>query len=213
MIIVSEKIFRSGILMLMASLCTLSSAKEIDFNTTIPVEVRESSVFKKPDYAINAIDHYEKIALSPGAEALRKHLQDHYKVSHSETVQIVSSVFKYSDAHNMAPELVFSIIDNESGFKPRAQSSRGARGLMQVLPVYHQDKIRVDGGSNDLLWKTDFNIKIGTRIFQEYLNKSRGNVREALARYNGSYGTNSGYPEKILRIKDKYRTYTKDIRI
>lgn len=161
---------------------------------------------------LDGSDRYYELATSDGADKLRGHLEGTYKVSKNEAVTIVSSVFRYSDEHNVAPELVLSVIDNESSFRTRAKSSVGARGLMQVLPVWHQDKIRLDGGSNELLWNPEFNIKIGTQILREYLNRSRGNVHEALARYNGSLGANNGYPEKVLRSKERYRKYVREIK-
>lgn len=162
--------------------------------------------------SIESQDRYYELASSEGAERLRGYLQGTYKVSKAETVTIVSAVFRYSDEHNVAPELVFSVIDSESSFRNNAKSGAGALGLMQVLPVWHQDKIRLDGGSNALLWNPDFNIKIGTHILRDYITRSRGNVHEALARYNGSFGADNGYPEKVLRGKERYKQYIKDIK-
>ncbi len=161
---------------------------------------------------LESLDRYHELAISDSAETLREHLENTYKISKEDTVVIVSSVFRYSDEHNVAPELVFGIIHNESSFRTNAKSSVGARGLMQVFPIWHQDKIRLDGGSNELLWNPEFNIKIGTQILREYLNRSRGNLREALARYNGSLGANNGYPEKVLRTKEQYRQYLRNIK-
>lgn len=162
--------------------------------------------------AIESKDRYYELATSDGADKLRSYLQGTYKVSRDDAVTIMSAVFRYSDEHNVAPELVFSVIDNESSFRNNAKSSVGALGLMQVLPVWHQDKIRLNGGSNALLWNPEFNIKIGTHILRDYINRSRGNVHEALARYNGSFGANNGYPEKVLRSKERYKQYIRDIK-
>lgn len=156
-------------------------------------------------------DNYDAIASSDIAMPLRNHLESIYKVPGDEVVAIVSSVLRYSHEHRVAPELVFSVIDSESSFRVDARSPVGARGLMQVLPVWHQDKIKVDGGSNEMLWRPEFNIKIGTQILREYLNRSKGNVKEALARYNGSLGANNGYPEKVLRGKERYKKYVSAI--
>lgn len=162
--------------------------------------------------AIERQDRYYELATSESAEKLRSYLQNTYKVSAAEAVTIVSAVFRHSDEHNVAPELVFSVIDSESSFRNNAKSPADAIGLMQVVAVWHQDKIRVGGGSDKLLWNSEFNIKIGTHILREYINRSRGNVHEALARYNGSFGANNGYPEKVLRGKEFYRKYIKDIK-
>lgn len=156
-------------------------------------------------------DRYTERASSGRAEKLRKHLQNTYNVPAVDAVDILVSVFRYSDENNITPELVLSVIDSESSFRTDAKSSVGARGLMQVLPVWHQEKILLNGGSNELLWNPQFNIKIGTQILREYIVRSRGDMHEALARYNGSLGVNNGYPEKILRGKERYKTFMAEV--
>lgn len=157
-------------------------------------------------------DLYYERAISNGAEKLRNYLKGTYNVPDNDVVAILTSVFKYSDEHKVTPELVFSVIDSESSFRTNAKSNMGARGLMQILPIWHQAKIRLDGGSNELLWNPQFNINIGTQILRDYIIRSRGNLHEALARYNGSFGDDNGYPEKILQGTERYRKLMFDIK-
>ena len=157
-------------------------------------------------------DHYQALALSAKALPLTTYIQSTYSVSAKDAVIIIAAVLRYSDEHKIAPELLLGVIDKESSFRIDARSSTGARGLMQVLPSWHQNKITVDGGSNELLWSPEFNIKIGAQILKEYLNRSKGNINEALARYNGSLGMHNGYPEGVLRAQERYRRYTTDLR-
>lgn len=160
----------------------------------------------------NNPDPYYALATSNSTEELRGYLEETYNISEKEVIAIVSAVFRHSDKHSVAPELILSIIANESSFKNRAKSSAGALGLMQVLPVWHQDKIRLNGGSDALLWNPEFNIGIGTHILRDYINLSNGDLSKALARYNGSLGKHNGYSEKVLRKKTHYKQYTKEIK-
>jgi soluble lytic murein transglycosylase-like protein len=74
---------------------------------------------------------------------------------------------------------------------------------MQIMPRYHRKKIRAVGGTR-ALFVPEKNIHVGTQILTEYLALSRGNLRRALLRYNGSLGTRSRYADKVMR---KYRRF------
>src|SRR5256886_6325764 len=47
---------------------------------------------------------------------------------------VCSSDLAAAARHALAPELVEAVIRVESNFEPRAVSSKGARGLMQLMP-------------------------------------------------------------------------------
>ncbi len=101
------------------------------------------------------------------------------------------------------PQLVFAVIDTESGFRYDAVSPVGAIGLMQVMPFWTQ--VLADGES-DMLYKPDLNVRIGCLILAHYLEIERGNVERALQRYNGSLGR-SVYSDKVLGKLDRYWVY------
>jgi soluble lytic murein transglycosylase-like protein len=120
------------------------------------------------------------------------------KVSHSTAMRIVSAVHKHSFIHQVDPDIIFKIIQNESTYMPYAKArTSNATGLMQVIPRWHRDKIK---GRN--LRNIDVNVEVGVSIYKEYLDRSNGNVRKALWRYNASK-TKKQYAEKVLRTKDK----------
>src|SRR3954468_17907085 len=92
------------------------------------------------------------------------------------------------------PHLVLAVIDVESRFRKYAVSKAGARGFMQVMPFW----IEQIGGKGDNLFGERTNLRYGCVILRHYLDRERGNMSNALARYNGSLGQ-AQYPQKVLR--------------
>jgi soluble lytic murein transglycosylase-like protein len=92
------------------------------------------------------------------------------------------------------PHLVLAVIDVESHFRKYAVSRAGARGLMQVMPFWAEQL----GGKADNLFHERTNLRYGCVILRHYLDRERGNMSNALARYNGSLGQPQ-YPQKVLR--------------
>ena len=72
----------------------------------------------------------------------------------------------------------------ESKYNPVAESSLGARGLMQVIPRFHQEKLAEHGGDAALL-DPEINIQIGAQILREYLRRF-GETEAALRMYAGA---------------------------
>lgn len=94
----------------------------------------------------------------------------------------------------LQPELVLAIINVESNFDRFAISSAGAQGLMQIMPFW-LDEI---GTPNDNLMDIATNLRMGCTILSIYLEREKGNMRRALARYNGSLGQH-WYPDRVFR--------------
>ena len=97
---------------------------------------------------------------------------------------------------------VLSIIYVESNFRPAATSSVGARGLMQVMPLWAG--YWRDCGRN--LYDVEDNLCYGTRILAWYLRRNGGDERRALLGYNGCVrGTVTPrchtYPDKVARVR------------
>jgi hypothetical protein len=93
--------------------------------------------------------------------------------------------------NSVDPLLLYSIMHQESTFKPRAMSYKGARGLMQLMPG---TAARFGVTS---IWDPKQNIEGGTRYMRWLLDKFDGNVNLALAGYNAGEGAVMKYGNRI----------------
>jgi Transglycosylase SLT domain len=84
--------------------------------------------------------------------------------------------------NSVDPLLLYSIMHQESSFKPRAMSYKGARGLMQLMPP----TAARFGVSN--IWDPKQNIEGGARYMRFLLDLFSGDVKLALAGYNAGEG-------------------------
>lgn len=98
------------------------------------------------------------------------------------------------------PHLVLAVIDVESHFRKYAVSKAGARGLMQVMPFW----VKEIGEPGHNLFHERVNLRYGCTILRHYLDRERGNLVNALGRYNGSLGRPE-YPNAVLKaLRDKW---------
>ena len=95
---------------------------------------------------------------------------------------------------DLEPELVLAVVDVESNFDRFAISRVGARGLMQIMPLWREEIGRPD----DNLFQMRTNLRYGCTILRYYLNAEKGNLARALARYNGSAGRLE-YPNRVFK--------------
>ena len=93
--------------------------------------------------------------------------------------------------NSVDPLLLYSIMHQESSFKPRALSHKGARGLMQLMPPTASRF----GVTN--IWDPKQNIEGGARYMRFLLNMFAGDVRLALAGYNAGEGAVMKYGYKV----------------
>ena len=80
--------------------------------------------------------------------------------------------------HQVDPALIKAIIMAESRYNPKAVSKRGAKGLMQLMPVTAKSL-----GVEDSFDPED-NINGGVMYFKKMLDRFEGDVELALAAYN-----------------------------
>ena len=104
----------------------------------------------------------------------------------------------YSDQiHNNAyrqdldPAIVFGLIRQESIFNKDAESSVGARGLMQVMPKTGMQiarDLKEKWQSDSSLFNPDVNVRYGAFYYKQLLKQFHGHFALAIAAYNAGAG-------------------------
>lgn len=113
---------------------------------------------------------------------------------------LLRAIHYESSRANLDPNLVLAVIDVESRFRQYSVSSVGATGVMQIMPFWKKLIGRVD----DSLFDIQTNLRYGCNILSFYLELEKGNLNNALARYNGSFGSDH-YPGLVLTALQKYK--------
>lgn len=143
--------------------------------------------------------------LSPEQRAIAKWIDENKRVDLSEyrIAQIVKAAYAQAQKLRIEPMLLIALMKHESGFNPNAVSAHGAKGLTQVMPKYHRDKL---AGRSPLNIQTS--VEVGAAVYREYLDQANGNTWRALQTYNGGYyNRRNEYPKAVLANKKKIERY------
>ncbi len=108
--------------------------------------------------------------------------------------------------------LVKAVVHVESGFNPHAVSSKGASGLMQLMPQ------TADRYGVHRIFDPHQNISGGVRYLRDLLSEFSGNTQLALAGYNAGenavirhngippYPETQGYVARVMSLYQSYQT-------
>ena len=115
---------------------------------------------------------------APAAQADASDVRDTSILQSTPYGEIISAL---SEAHGVDPLLVRALIQVESNYQARARSSKGAMGLMQIMPATAREyRVR-----NPYDPRT--NIEVGVKRLKDLLDRW-GAVDLALAAYNAGEG-------------------------
>lgn len=96
-------------------------------------------------------------------------------------------LYELAGKEKVDPLLLAAIIKSESGFNPFADSPKGARGLMQLMPSTAEQiarELKLNYQDSDDLYTQDVNLRIGARYFSNLLKSFDGSLVLAVAAYN-----------------------------
>ncbi|NLU48970.1 MAG: lytic transglycosylase domain-containing protein [Syntrophomonadaceae bacterium] len=110
---------------------------------------------------------------------------------------------KASETYGVDERIIRAVIKHESSFNPRAVSSCGAMGLMQLMPATARSLGVTDP------FDAEENIMAGVRYLRQKLDEFDGNLPMALAAYNAGSGAVRKYGD-IPPYKET-RAYVKKI--
>ena len=102
-----------------------------------------------------------------------------------------SFIVESSRRNRLDPVLIYAQMHQESSFKKRAVSNKGARGLMQLIPP-----TAARFGVRDIFDPRQ-NIEGGARYMRFLLDMFRGDVSLALAAYNAGEGAVLKYGRRV----------------
>lgn len=134
------------------------------------------------------ISKYEKRSISNNSEKdaiLIRHMETYIRNRYTKTPKVIAkeipiTIIRYSKQYDVSPELLLGIIEVESMFNPLTESSKGAKGLMQVMPEW-APKLGLES-ANDL-HDIDTGIESGIKVFLIHLEEAKGNISGGLYRY------------------------------
>ena len=120
-------------------------------------------------------------------------------------------IIKASRRYNVDPALIKAVIKVESHYNPYAISYKGAKGLMQLMPV----TLKAMGAKDP--FNPEHNIDAGVRYLKKLLILFDNDVKLALAAYNAGitkvrlYGgvppfkSTREYIRKVMRYYERYK--------
>lgn len=134
--------------------------------------------------------------------AIAEFLAKKYKVSQEVIFDLVGIAHSAGHQLGLDPLLIIAVMAVESRFNPIAESVAGAKGLMQVIPKYHPDKLGELGGEK-AVFDPQTNILIGSQILKDYLRRT-GNLSMALQMYAGALDDGQDlYSSKVMNEKQR----------
>ena len=141
-----------------------------------------------------------EVVLNSEQRVMAEFIAKRYRVAEDAAGEFVALAYRAGAQFSLDPLLILAVMAIESSYNPVAQSVMGARGLMQVIPKYHPEKLEPHGGEQALLEPT-VNILVGAQILREY-QRRLGDTEAALQMYAGALDEpTSQYTNKVLAEK------------
>lgn len=132
-------------------------------------------------------------------------------LSDADAHEIIMYVNQAAEEYGIDRHLLLAIIRIESRFNKNAASPDGAKGLTQVIPRYHKDKIviaqrRFNGRLS--LFHPGVSIFVGASVLRGYIDSSNS-MSQALLKYNGSvYDPTAKYAKAVMSEYAKAKAQT-----
>ena len=114
-----------------------------------------------------------------------------------------NSVLDYSRTYNLPPEIVCAVINTESSFEPKARSSAGAMGIMQITEdtfEWLQSKLGEEHPA-ELLYDYNINMKYGC-FFLRLLYNEFQDWDTVFAAYNAGRSRVNGWLDDARYSED-----------
>lgn len=179
-----------------------STHESVPFLSALPEEVAAVQEVEAEAVKVIEVAAPVKETLTPRMRAVLDHVTQRYRVSPEALGPIFEAAQLIGRERSLDPLIIVAIIGIESGFNPFAQSSKGAQGLMQVIPRFHQNKVP-DGAGKLPLFDPVTNVQIGAHVLQEAI-LLRGGLMAGLQQFGGAVDDEEqAYAAKVLAEKQR----------
>lgn len=135
-----------------------------------------------------------------------------FSASPRKLEKVENVIAQSASTYKVDPDLIKAVISIESAGNPNAESNKGAKGLMQLMP-----KTAKEMGVKDIN-DPQQNVQGGTKYLSQLLGQYDGNMELALAAYNagpGAVSKHGGIPpyketrEYVKKVMAKYNNLKK----
>jgi len=135
-------------------------------------------------------------------------------ISSMDISAIQNLLVEEANRQEIEPALALAMAEVESNFNPRALSTVGAKGVMQIMPATAKT---VFGIAPEQLYDAKVNIHLGISFIKQLLTRYEQRLDIALSHYNGGSAVQGKfgqltvipatqkYVDKVLAVRDKYR--------
>jgi soluble lytic murein transglycosylase-like protein len=145
-------------------------------------------------------------------QVLAEFLAKRYRVSSEALEQFIQLAYSAGQMTKLDPLLILAVMAVESSFNPIAESVMGAKGLMQVIPQYHQDKLRSPQGGELNVLDPETNILVGAKVLREYASRTGNNLAAALGLYAGAGpAPDNPYASKVLTERQRLEKFLRRV--
>jgi hypothetical protein len=174
----------------------------IEGGRVLPFSPTSTIAFARPIDAAQALEAETLAVPDPRHKVLGGYLARRYRVAGDATADLVSESYAVGRAVGLDPLLILAVISVESRFNPIAESDMGAKGLMQVIPKFHTEKLALHGGEDAVL-DPKTNILVGAQILKEYIRVA-GGLEAGLQMYNGAaWDPSQSYAQKVITERQR----------
>jgi hypothetical protein len=156
--------------------------------------------------------------IDPAAEALDARMRGamdyvsrRYHVSSDALEPIFVTAQSTGRQLHLDPLLIIAVIGIESRFNPFSESVVGAKGLMQVMPRFHLDKLPEDADQAAFL-NPVINVQVGAKVLKESIRRN-GGLENGLQQFAGATSDpGRRYASKVLAEKQRLEQAVQHLR-
>ena len=188
-------------LMIIAYLLIQTSVMKIELHKMNETVMKQEKTIKKYENILKLDDSgiNQNTSLK---EDMETYIRKRYtKIPKVVAKEVAKEIVFYSQKYNLLPELVLGIVETESMFNPLAESAKGAKGLMQVMPEW-VPKLNIKN-VNDL-HDIDTGIDAGIQVFLIHLEEAKGSISGGLYRY---VNKDHNYVKQVYSAVGRFVTY------